>query len=1747
MSWNHLYAKFAGGPPQVNLGTPASPTSFKERMVQLMGQPKFDFNLDGLSEKNMTSWTLPEALRGENPEMAQRFEMWSILADSFYTKVLLPIKKTNKMKIAMTRWIFLPSLAQPTPERGRVRILENRQTETRRTLERFAIGMELPYAFLTTEYGMKIYETQLMQMRQAVEETNAFGVIHAILSCWDAVKDFEARYKSFRDKSLWDMMEWERFLFGIIQKHETPLEALGGEISKIMRQYGGKADTWLMHEKIMIYVTQVPEMYTRFFLGGERAVRTLKEGKDAFQRDARGNRIYEVRTYDIGLKTPIDILKKYVTYGEYNLAFDTKRGKSSEYKRYASHHRDIAFYDAHKNDWHTVGLKWMKDNCNRIDKKTGKLMSTAHPAVKRYTVSLDDKLKRDSLHYYTKNAKGENVLVACEYFGQILKPYFEVSDIVNLADTALQGMKDISTKYEKGQVVTILTGLTEAVSAIEAIPYNDTVDAYLRFLVEDNLKRPLSTHTGATGLKPLEVIQEMGRNAYGSLDLPVFGELADETRIESSGILLKSRLDGAPLTYKSVDELRAAIAVKDGRRAFPIDFPGEDPVVRVTQQIGGLDRGYIEHPLYPNQAIQFGVGATGSWVRIQPRRVVGRHALGLPPFYANWPGFQTISAAVAAHGHNAESFETRYHLSYEQCRKVHDGVRLLDTIVTYLVKMFPGSVFTNPGYCSSWWHVPSAACNFFDSVVIQHRTPVSLFLGPFGSSARQPTDSQGRNSDYVSAPDRDGVPLPPPPASTSAGAPKGPPPARTAASVSLTYEQVLENIFALSNGAFNYVEAYLIGKTDTLQNVLRNYFTSVIKGLSQNQAADILKTAGVTSPGDVPYVRIGANLSGTTASTSTDNASVRVVFDPRQGRTEGEFIWGDDLAPLYKALPALARLRWTASFNPEVTAAGAAPEALFVTDTANGGLRLPAIGDKRFAAVDISKKTVPPALDEKVATSVQKADRKAQNDKFDDIVKEVDFLYKLRHNAKQTFPDEEITEEKIRTVADLELKRALLAAPFSYLQVSDILQNRIGGDQEALNLDDAHRLARRIRAVREGIMPVIAVQLQANGRIGNDVLASVNPDIFLRNFISFCKNKIQSSMHPSTPGSPHEDNPLRLQTEEQVMGAVDTLRRIITQGAQSVANAKNWLRTGAGKTNERGSDAQIPVDKTDREAYVSARGFRHNLNAYARAPLTYSPSQLVSHYEYLVNKSGDVRRIPMALPNDPVFPEQKMRVDQEKTYSDQVVRFLSTGDPELLKQLHPTLRSFSSNLLMPVHTSSAIAGVQRVADYIAGRLGGAHRKRKNITGDDYQTIGGPIEGEGKGSYIPGASKGTEDSLIDELESIASTGATQVAMDINTLNALNEAEGRLHPKLSSRIGGVRAAAVFGEDLGRSAIDAAYRKVTSSAFGIGSQGAKQVPFYEQQAKKSVRDDLQSLDQIDMKISEKLVTHNFQLIWRELEMNQTDILNTWIAKVYMGTPIEDRQLEAFIRNDILFPFNFLIFRPFIKFGTYPIIYMLAGEQTGKTWVGNSIFAWGDDQQTHVYRANYAYYAGSEVLVKENVFIANNVFIDEYLSGMSCRPWTLENYTAENVNRGQADAFVVLEPYTTDLTKYDNTLSITGRPEAFGRVLHDIKTLNEIDYCNAYYYNMMFGWQSDNIRQQYDEFLQSYSYSEASMNKAVHRGGTLYYVPNDNGGGGMRGVCEAFGFFDTDTYGPGMKQVWEGKMTRYKRHDYSSYVKVA
>lgn len=91
-----------------------------------------------------STWSLGEITQHRVPILTSVMERWTLFENANILTAILPITKTDNLKLQFDKVTYLPTIAQRTAERARPRTVESKRMTIRDVLERNAIGMELP-------------------------------------------------------------------------------------------------------------------------------------------------------------------------------------------------------------------------------------------------------------------------------------------------------------------------------------------------------------------------------------------------------------------------------------------------------------------------------------------------------------------------------------------------------------------------------------------------------------------------------------------------------------------------------------------------------------------------------------------------------------------------------------------------------------------------------------------------------------------------------------------------------------------------------------------------------------------------------------------------------------------------------------------------------------------------------------------------------------------------------------------------------------------------------------------------------------------------------------------------------------------------------------------------------------------------------------------------------------------------------------------------------------------------------------------------------------------------------------------------------------------------------------------------------------------------------------------------------------------------------------------------------------------
>lgn len=300
------------------------------------------------------------------------------------------------------------------------------------------------------------------------------------------------------------------------------------------------------------------------------------------------------------------------------------------------------------------------------------------------------------------------------------------------------------------------------------------------------------------------------------------------------------------------------------------------------------------------------------------------------------------------------------------------------------------------------------------------------------------------------------------------------------------------------------------------------------------------------------------------------------------------------------------------------------------------------------------------------------------------------------------------------------------------------------------------------------------------------------------------------------------------------------------------------------------------------------------------------------------------------------------------------------------------------------------------------------------------------------------------------------------------------------------------------------------------------------------------------LDNNLASKTKHFGFRRLLRGVMDEASHPLIGTLGALFLGTPTNYRNFLRFVNNNLLTPIDFIIARPHARYETYAVIKAKKGKETGTTFMGNSEFSLGDDPNTQVHYGTYTYYSKSVITEPRNVYVAYNVFVDGYEGGLgtSCYRRGVDTYNPKrNIygsTRRKTDSVFVLAVPRGD-NRYPKQIDLAGRFRSNNIKFYGLENDTGLQYDGAYYYNVFWGWDNDNIGLKSSMPHSKYEMDHAVPNSIMHEGHTLYYNPNSTTES-FNMVRISTGHYPSKHVYAGCKDAREGRMTEYEPQNWTT-----
>jgi hypothetical protein len=413
--------------------------------------------------------------------------------DDFYTVEACPLIFTDQINVMWKQWIFNPAYLSYTPHRTTSKTLSSRFETKQASLFRRGIASEFELDFATTPTGRFVFAHTLIAMSNATRETMRMEVIRQLIRCQDSQIQWLHQYGIITQGDVEAYLDryFQRFM--CIQKDEKGFAALNTQIDTDMDAYQSKANMWICGREISNYCNIVPDIYTSFDKGGERAVSRFLQMGDAGgaprpaggtggrlkrvgpQRDVAGIPVYITSAYQHEGGAKVEILSRWTEVGVWNLMANRDIG---HYSSYTSVDRRIRVYSNKSDTWKDIDLKDAVENCFYWD-RIGNI-DEKYQKTNRKTVDPDDFLVR-----------GNGQTIQC--FGDMRSKFLPTTDLQRGAETLLSYIVRSTGKTD--------SEVKQALDSNDATGRNEVVNKLKRWLIEGaaDISAELTVEAAPTG------------------------------------------------------------------------------------------------------------------------------------------------------------------------------------------------------------------------------------------------------------------------------------------------------------------------------------------------------------------------------------------------------------------------------------------------------------------------------------------------------------------------------------------------------------------------------------------------------------------------------------------------------------------------------------------------------------------------------------------------------------------------------------------------------------------------------------------------------------------------------------------------------------------------------------------------------------------------------------------------------------------------------------------------------------------------------------------------------------------------------------------------------------------------------------------------------------------------------------------------------------------------------------------------
>jgi len=292
--------------------------------------------------------------------------------------------------------------------------------------------------------------------------------------------------------------------------------------------------------------------------------------------------------------------------------------------------------------------------------------------------------------------------------------------------------------------------------------------------------------------------------------------------------------------------------------------------------------------------------------------------------------------------------------------------------------------------------------------------------------------------------------------------------------------------------------------------------------------------------------------------------------------------------------------------------------------------------------------------------------------------------------------------------------------------------------------------------------------------------------------------------------------------------------------------------------------------------------------------------------------------------------------------------------------------------------------------------------------------------------------------------------------------------------------------------------------------------------------------------------LLTDSLNHHWSNISDTGYSSIIKAVMRAILMTPFSKQCLLRLNENDCVVPVGFFIFDPHMTYLCLMAIKILAGERTGKLYVGHRDFEIGSNIKTKVFFGHFTIHSAPVIHHPQNIFIQNDAFIKGCYGGAGVRFWNHTNfakYDPDGDETTEADRFSIMVSYEEDnVGEGRNPMDASGYFSYLNTPgLIDQNEVNKPHYSTAGYYKNLWKFRTDTAFQLhnvsalplYHPYHEKQSFREFHYNTVMWFGPQVHYNTQTKKHDLLK---VGTGHWGETGYGPGARAVRNGDLKAFK-----------